>query len=65
MKTMSTYSQSWEAKKMLTELIDERDVGNGAFNALTVIRGNLRYLKVEYMKQTIISNYLCQKRSNW
>ena len=62
---MSTYSQAQEAKKTLNELLDNSNRGNGAFNALPVSKGNLRYLKVKYMKWTNIANYLCQKQSYW
>jgi hypothetical protein len=62
---MSIYSKAQEAKKMLTELSDDSDMGNDVSNALTVIKGSLRDLKVKCMKQITISNYLCQKQSDW
>ena len=65
MTTTSTYSQAQEDKEMLTELLDDSDTGNGVFNALTEIKGNLRHLKVKHMKRTTISNHLCQKQSHW
>jgi HPt (histidine-containing phosphotransfer) domain-containing protein len=65
MSTRSTYSHAQEDKEMLTELFDDSDTGNGVFNALTKIKGNLRYLKVKHMKRPITANCLCQKQSDW
>jgi tellurite resistance-related uncharacterized protein len=62
---MSTYPQAQETNKILTELSDDTDTGNGVCNALTVMKGKLRYLKVKYMNRTTISNYLCHKQSDW
>jgi hypothetical protein len=48
--SMPTYPQDQEGMKMF----DNSDIGSGVFNALSVIKGNLRDFKVKYMKETTI-----------
>jgi hypothetical protein len=57
--TISTKSvQAQDAVETLTEFFENRDTSGGVFDALSVIKGNLRDLQVKSCKQCTILNYL-------
>jgi hypothetical protein len=57
-KSVPTYSQAQDAVETLIEFFENSDTTGGVFDALTVIKGNLRDLQVKSFKQCTILNYL-------
>jgi hypothetical protein len=57
-KSVPTYSQAQDAVETLIEFFESNDTTSGVFDALSVIKGNLRDLQVKYFKQCTILNYL-------
>jgi hypothetical protein len=53
-----TYSQAQDAVETLTEFFENSDTSGGVFDALSVIKGNLRDLQLKSFKQYTILNYL-------
>jgi hypothetical protein len=57
-KSVPTYSQAQDAVETLIEFLENSETSDGVFNALSVIKGNLRDLQVKSFKQCTILNYL-------
>jgi hypothetical protein len=57
-KYVPTYSQAQDAVEVLIECFENGDTSGVVFNALSVIKGNVRDLYVKSFKQCTILNYL-------
>jgi tellurite resistance-related uncharacterized protein len=58
-KSVPTYSQAQDAVETIIEFfLKNSDTSGGVFDALSVIKGNLRDLQVTSFKQCTILNYL-------
>jgi hypothetical protein len=55
---VATYSQAQDAVEILTEFFENSVTSGRVFDALSVIKGNLRDLQVKSFKQRTILNYL-------
>jgi hypothetical protein len=58
-KSVPTYSQVQDAVETLIEFFENSDTSGGVFDALGVMKRNLRDLQVKSFKQCTILNYLC------
>jgi hypothetical protein len=57
-KSVPTYSQTQDAVETLIAFFENSDTSGGVFDALSVIKGNLRDLQVKSFKQCTVLNYL-------
>jgi hypothetical protein len=65
MKPLVTYSQAQVAVQELTNFSeDSKTMDNSTFNALRVIKRNLRNIKVKSNKQCSILNYISNKQGS-
>ena len=53
-----SYSQAQAALEILTQFSENNNTPESVFTALSVIRGNIRDIKLNSMKQTSILNYI-------
>jgi hypothetical protein len=64
-KLLVTYSQTQDAVQTIMNFFENGEtVDNSIFKALSVIKRNLRDIKVKSMKQVSIRNYVSNKQDN-
>jgi tellurite resistance-related uncharacterized protein len=65
-KSVPTYLQAQDAVETVMEFFENSDTSGGVFDALSVMKGNLRDLQVKSFKQCTILNYLGMcKKGKW
>jgi hypothetical protein len=57
-KSVPTYSQAQDAGETLLDFFESSDTSGGVFDAISLIKGNLRDLQVKSFKHCTILNYL-------
>jgi hypothetical protein len=64
-KQLVTYSEAQDAVQMLMNFFKSSEtVDDSTFNAISIIKRNLRDMKVKPMKQVSIQNYISNKQGN-